>query len=102
MGRYLFVFAFSFSCSAQFNSKTCAVDSDCGDDVCELRDGNPVCVDPTDATITLGQSAPFSGVNAQLGTDMNNGILLAINAQNGSGGIRGRKITLNALDDGYD
>jgi branched-chain amino acid transport system substrate-binding protein len=101
MGRYLFVL-FAFGCSSTFTSKPCAEDSDCGSDVCELRAGSAVCVDPADATITLGQSAPFSGVNAALGTDMNNGIQLAINEQNAKGGIRGRMLAINALDDGYD
>ncbi|HEY1814757.1 MAG TPA: ABC transporter substrate-binding protein [Kofleriaceae bacterium] len=101
MGRYLVVL-FIFGCSTTFTSKPCTEDSDCGSDVCELREGSAACVDPASATIMLGQSAPFSGVNAALGTDMNNGILLAINDQNAKGGIRGRMLAVSALDDGYD
>ncbi|HEY3803972.1 MAG TPA: ABC transporter substrate-binding protein [Kofleriaceae bacterium] len=101
MGRYLVVL-FIFGCSTTFTSKPCTEDSDCGSDVCELREGSAACVDPASATIMLGQSAPFSGVNAALGTDMNNGIQLAINEQNAKGGIRGRMLALSALDDGYD
>jgi ABC-type branched-subunit amino acid transport system substrate-binding protein len=104
MGRSSFVLALLVGgCSTQFSSKTCTVDSDCGNNaVCDVRGSDTLCVDPADAPILLGQSAPFSGVNASLGTDMNNGILLAINEQNAKGGIRGRMISINALDDGYD
>ena len=89
MGRYFSVLALLSgltACSTTFNSKPCTSDTDCGADVCELRGSASVCVSADDATINLGQSAPFSGVNAALGTGMNNGIQLAI----------------NALDDGYD
>jgi len=104
MGRYFFVLALVGGCSSNFTSKTCTTDSDCGDDACELIGSATVavCVSPADATIQLGQSAPFSGVNAALGTGMNNGIKLAIDEINGSGGIHGRMLAITALDDGYD
>ncbi|HEY1552805.1 MAG TPA: ABC transporter substrate-binding protein [Kofleriaceae bacterium] len=91
------------ACSATFSAKSCTLDSDCGDNaVCDLRGSDMLCVDASSAPIMLGQSAPFSGVNASLGTDMNNGIQLALNEQNAKGGIRGRMLMINALDDGYD
>jgi ABC-type branched-subunit amino acid transport system substrate-binding protein len=107
MGRHSFVLALLAgalaACSASFSPKTCTVDSDCGDNaVCDVRGSDTLCVDAASAPILLGQSAPFSGVNASLGTDMNNGIQLAISEQNAKGGIRGRMLSINALDDGYD
>ncbi|HUJ57599.1 MAG TPA: ABC transporter substrate-binding protein [Kofleriaceae bacterium] len=102
MGRYVLVLAVLGACSTHYTSKPCTTDNECGSDVCELREGSAVCVNPSEATINLGQSAPFSGINAALGTDMNAGIMLAINEQNAAGGIHGRQLAINALDDGYD
>lgn len=97
-----FVF-FLTSCSTEFSPKPCAVDNDCGTgSVCELRENNPVCVNTEDATIRIGQSAPVTGTNQALGTNMKLGIELAIAEQNAAGGIRGRMVELAFRDDGYD
>ena len=91
------------ACSTTFTPQTCAVDTDCGDThVCELREGAPVCVSPDEAPLIIGQSAPQSGVNQALGLGMKNGILLAFKEQNAKGGIRGRQLQLDFLDDEYD
>ncbi|MEO6773802.1 MAG: ABC transporter substrate-binding protein [Kofleriaceae bacterium] len=90
-------------CSTDFAPKPCALDEDCASgDVCELRDTTPVCVKAADAPITIGQSAPVSGTNQQLGTDMKLGVELALDEQNAAGGIRGRQLVLNFRDDAYD
>lgn len=52
--------------------------------------------------IVLGQSAAFTGPAAQLGIQMNQGARLAFDAFNAAGGLDGRKIDLQTLDDGYD
>ncbi|MFO1341290.1 MAG: ABC transporter substrate-binding protein [Burkholderiaceae bacterium] len=52
--------------------------------------------------IVLGQSAAFTGPAAQLGIQMNQGARLAFDAFNAGGGLDGRKIDLQTLDDGYD
>ncbi|WP_257015155.1 ABC transporter substrate-binding protein [Variovorax sp. YR752] len=57
---------------------------------------------PGDDTIVIGQSAPFSGPSAQLGTEFNLGARICFQAINEGGGIHGRKIELRAKDDAYD
>lgn len=91
------------ACSTSFHPSTCEVDPDCGPDfVCERRGGEAVCVDPAEAPIVLGQSAPATGNNQALGIGMRTGIELAMDAVNESGGVRGRQIQLVFRDDGYD
>lgn len=55
-----------------------------------------------DTTITLGQSTDLSGPLAELGQAMHQGALAAFVSVNMRGGIHGRSITLNTLDDAYD
>ena len=56
----------------------------------------------TDNTITLGMSSPFSGPNGVYGLDMRQVIDSYLDQVNKSGGVHGRKISLIALDDGYE
>ncbi len=53
-------------------------------------------------TIQLGQSVALSGPLADLGKAMHLGGKLCFDAINAKGGIRGKRIVLNALDDAYD
>src|ERR1700741_3969646 len=50
-------------------------------------------------TIVIGQSAPLSGANAELGNDIRNGALAYFKKVNDAGGVHGRKIELASLDD---
>lgn len=101
--RLVFIALIVSGCSTDFAPKPCALDGDCATgDVCEMRDTTPVCVKATDAPINIGQSAPVSGTNQQLGTDMKLGVELALKEQNDAGGIRGRQLVLNFRDDAYD
>jgi ABC-type branched-subunit amino acid transport system substrate-binding protein len=101
--RLVFFALIISGCSTDFAPKPCALDGDCATgDVCEMRDTTPVCVKAMDAPITIGQSAPVSGTNQQLGTDMKLGVELALKEQNDAGGIRGRQLVLNFRDDAYD
>jgi branched-chain amino acid transport system substrate-binding protein len=52
------------------------------------------------STIVIGQSAPLSGANAELGNDIRNGALAYFRKVNEAGGVHGRKIELASLDDG--
>lgn len=52
--------------------------------------------------ILIGQSAPFSGPSAQLGTEFNLGARTYFQQVNESGGVHGRKIELRVKDDAYD
>ncbi|HKO47201.1 MAG TPA: ABC transporter substrate-binding protein [Polyangiaceae bacterium] len=56
----------------------------------------------TPTEITLGMSAVFSGPTRQLGENMKLGLETAFWAANQQGGVHGRKLTLIALDDGYE
>jgi ABC-type branched-subunit amino acid transport system substrate-binding protein len=94
--------AVAAACSPTFDAKTCATDSDCGSLVCEVQGSQPVCVSPDSATIRIGMSAPISGPNQELGTDMKLGVSMAIDAQNATGGVRGRPIQLQFKDDQYE
>ncbi len=50
-------------------------------------------------SIVIGQSAPLSGSNKDLGEDIRDGALAYFNKVNEAGGINGRKIELLSLDD---
>jgi ABC-type branched-subunit amino acid transport system substrate-binding protein len=51
-------------------------------------------------TVVIGQSAPLSGANAELGNDIRNGALAYFAKVNAAGGVHGRKLELTTLDDG--
>ncbi len=52
--------------------------------------------------IVLGQSAALTGPAQELGREMQLGAKLYFDSVNASGGIRGKKIILRSLDDGYE
>jgi ABC-type branched-subunit amino acid transport system substrate-binding protein len=56
----------------------------------------------TDSSITIGMTSPFSGPNGAYGVDMRQTIEAYFAQINKVGGINGRKLTLIALDDGYE
>ena len=53
----------------------------------------------TATTIVIGQSAPLTGANAELGNDIRNGALAYFKKVNEAGGVNGRRIELATLDD---
>ncbi|MGS5085221.1 ABC transporter substrate-binding protein [Hydrogenophaga sp. A37] len=56
----------------------------------------------SDARIVLGQSAPFTGPSTQLGLQFHMGAQLHFEQVNAKGGVNGRRIELQRLDDGYE
>jgi ABC-type branched-subunit amino acid transport system substrate-binding protein len=52
--------------------------------------------------ITLGQAAALDGPAAALGQGMREGLLAAFAEVNKAGGVKGRKIELVSIDDGYE
>jgi ABC-type branched-subunit amino acid transport system substrate-binding protein len=52
--------------------------------------------------ILFGQSAALTGPAAELGLEMQRGILAAFGEANAAGGIAGRRIELITLDDRYE
>ena len=53
-------------------------------------------------TIVIGQSAPLSGSNRELGEEIRDGALAYFKKINDAGGVNGRKIELISLDDAND
>ena len=53
----------------------------------------------TASSIVIGQSAPLTGANAELGNDIRNGALAYFRKVNDAGGVHGRRIELVTLDD---
>lgn len=90
------------SCSSSFRAKACRADDECGAGlVCAQRGGQSTCIASSDEPLRIGMSAPLSGPSQELGTEMKKGMMLAFDAQNAEGGIRGRKIALEFRDDQY-
>ncbi len=56
----------------------------------------------TDSKITLGQSAAFTGLAAQLGIQLHAGAKAYFDQVNARGGVFGRKIEIIKLDDKYE
>ncbi|MEI7712566.1 MAG: ABC transporter substrate-binding protein, partial [Rhodospirillales bacterium] len=56
----------------------------------------------TDREIRFGMVAPFTGASKEVGRQMKLGIEVAFGAANATGGIHGRRLSLVAVDDGYD
>jgi ABC-type branched-subunit amino acid transport system substrate-binding protein len=54
------------------------------------------------AELVLGMSTALSGPAADLGKNMQQGVLTGFERANRNGGINGRKLRLIALDDGYE
>jgi ABC-type branched-subunit amino acid transport system substrate-binding protein len=54
----------------------------------------------TAGSVVIGQSAPLSGANAELGNDIRIGALAYFARANAAGGVHGRRIELVTLDDG--
>ncbi len=57
---------------------------------------------PAEDTVVLGMSTALTGPTAVLGINMQTGVLAAIEEVNRTGGIHGPKLSLIALDDGYE
>ncbi|MDW3224894.1 MAG: ABC transporter substrate-binding protein [Paracoccaceae bacterium] len=56
----------------------------------------------TDTSISFAQVAALEGPAAALGSGMRQGLLAAFEEANRAGGINGRMISLNSMDDGYE
>jgi len=52
--------------------------------------------------IKIGVAAPMTGDQAKIGTDLRNGVTLAVEEWNAKGGVLGKKIEVVAVDDQHD
>lgn len=68
----------------------------------EVKDKISVTPGVSSEHILFGQSAAFSGPAAELGKSMRTGILAAFKEANDQGGIYGRRLKLQSLDDAYE
>lgn len=81
----------------------CEQDSDCPEgSVCAPLDGELACQSADTSTISVGLSAPFQGPSQDLGIEMRRGILANFQRVNAEGGVFGRHLALNSLNDNYD
>jgi branched-chain amino acid transport system substrate-binding protein len=67
--------------------------------VLALLAGHAAAQGVTPGQILIGQSAPLSGANAELGKDIRNGAAAYLRKLNDAGGVHGRKVELVSLDD---
>lgn len=56
----------------------------------------------TDDSVTFAQVAAFEGPAAALGNGMRLGITAAFEEANAAGGVHGRRLALDSMDDGYE
>jgi ABC-type branched-subunit amino acid transport system substrate-binding protein len=93
----------TLGCSTTFTPRPCAVDADCGDGfACVPQGAALACAAAADAPLRIGMSAALSGPSQALGAGMQLGVTLAFDAQNAAGGVRGRPLELDVLDDAYE
>jgi ABC-type branched-subunit amino acid transport system substrate-binding protein len=62
----------------------------------------PVWAAVSDSELVFGMCGPLTGPVKDLGRQMRVGIQTSFAARNAAGGVHGRKLSLVALDDGYD
>ena len=65
----------------------------------QQREGSPAV---SDAQVLFGQSAAFTGPARELGRQMRLGIEVAFHEANQAGGVHGRQLKIEALDDAYE
>ena len=82
---------------------TCTGDSDCGSgQVCADLNGALACQTSSTVPIRIGMSAPLQGPSEALGNEMRRGINAMLDHFNRDGGVKGRQVELEALNDNYD
>lgn len=93
-------------CSAPDLSSTnfaCESDADCSAaQVCGRVAGESACVARETGPIKLGMSGPLQGPSQALGIEMRRGINAMLQTVNDAGGVHGRRVELEALNDNYD
>lgn len=81
----------------------CTVDSQCATgQICADMNGALACQSPSSVPIRIGMSAPLQGPSAALGIEMRRGINAMLDRVNDGGGVHGRQVKLEALNDNYD
>ena len=81
----------------------CTTDADClGGKVCGMVNNVKACVLPASSPITIGLSAPLQGESQDLGIEMRRGIEALFKNVNTAGGVFGRQLKLNSMNDNYD
>lgn len=84
---------------------SCSSSDECGKGYVCAREGvaGRCVASETSDDIRIGMSAPFKGTYEELGVQMRRGIEAYFKRVNDQqGGVRGRQLKLDALDDGYD
>jgi len=93
-------------CSAPDLSGTnfsCQSNADCGaEQICGSVGGEPACIARDDTPIRLGMSGPLQGPSQALGIEMRRGINAMLQSVNDDGGVHGRRVELESVNDNYD
>jgi ABC-type branched-subunit amino acid transport system substrate-binding protein len=105
-------FLLALSCaspSLQGVTFTCETDADCtGGLVCGKLDGHRACMEevaeePSESEpLRIGLSAPLQGPSQGLGIEMRRGIEALFERVNEAGGVHGRSLQLESMNDNYD
>jgi ABC-type branched-subunit amino acid transport system substrate-binding protein len=82
---------------------SCTTNADClGGRVCGVVNGAKACVAPSTSAIRVGMSAPLQGPSQALGIEMRRGIEALFKNVNDQGGVLGRQLELDSMNDNYD
>lgn len=82
---------------------SCRTDADCASgQVCGDFNGQLACQAAQTGPIRIGMSAPLQGPSGALGIEMRRGINAMLRRVNDAGGVYGREVVLEAVNDNYD
>lgn len=82
---------------------SCTTDADCvAGNICAAINGQNACIHPDTTPIRFGLSAPLQGPSQDLGIEMRRGIESMFKSVNDAGGVFGRRLELDAMNDNYD
>jgi len=81
----------------------CESNADClAGRVCGEVDGVRACLPAGRGPITLGMTGPFRGPSGELGVELRRGVLAQLASVNASGGVLGRQLELESMNDDFD
>lgn len=82
---------------------SCVTEADCASgQVCANLNGALACQAVVSGDIRVGMSAPLQGPSAALGIEMRRGVQAMFERVNDAGGVYGRRVVLETLNDNYD
>lgn len=81
----------------------CESDADClGGRICGDLDGIQACMPAERGPLAIGMTGPFRGMSGELGVELRRGILAGFARTNAEGGVGGRRLVLESMNDDYE